>query len=305
MLSYLLSRLQQLVLVLVGISTVLFFLLRLSGDPVVLLVPEDAGEDVREAVRQSYGLDQSLWTQYLIFLSRAAVLDFGYSYRYDTPALSLVLDRLPATAVLAFTAVAVALAVAIPVGVVSAVKRESVGSSLVMLAALFGQAMPVFWLGILLILVFAVGLGWLPSFGNEGPLHIILPALTLGLVIMAKIARLMRSGMLEVLEQDYVRTAYAKGLTASTVLWRHALRNGLISVVTIVGLELSHLLGGAVITETIFAWPGLGRQLTQAVQVRDYPLIQATVFMIALFVVLINFAVDATYRGLDPRIREG
>jgi peptide/nickel transport system permease protein len=304
MVQYIAGRFQQLILVLFGISTVLFFLLRLSGDPVVLLVPEDAGEDVREAVRRSYGLDQPWWVQYGIFLRRALVLDFGYSYRYDSPALSLVLDRLPATAQLALAAILVALIVAIPIGVAAAVRPGSVASSLMMVAALFGQSMPVFWLGILLILVFAVSLRWLPSFGNEGPLYLILPAATLGLVIMAKIARLMRSGMLEVLEQDYVRTAYAKGLSTRSVVWGHAVRNALIAVVTIVGLELSHLLGGAVITETIFAWPGLGRQLIQAVQVRDYPLIQASVFVVALSVVLTNFAVDGLYRLLDPRIRE-
>ena len=229
--------------------------------------------------------------------------DLGRSLRYRQPALPLVLERLPATAELALAALFVSLLVAIPAGVISAVRRDTAYDNLTMLGALFGQSMPVFWLGIMLILIFSVRLELLPTSGRGGLDHLILPAVTLGLYSTARVTRLVRAGMLDVIGQDYIRTAQAKGLPDRRVIVKHALRNTLIPVVTIIGLELGTLLGGAVITETIFAWPGIGRLAVTAIFQRDYPLVQATVLVTALVFVLSNLLVDLLYGWLDPRIR--
>jgi ABC-type dipeptide/oligopeptide/nickel transport system permease component len=299
---YVLQRLIQLVPVLLGISTMLFFLLRMSGDPVYLLVGDDASPEVVARIRHAYGFDKPVLQQYGEFLAKAVVLDFGDSIRANQPASRQVLNRLPATLQLSLVAMALAIVVALPLGIISAIRRGGGSSALVMLGALFGQSVPSFALGIYLILIFGVTLHWLPTFGYGRPENLILPAITLAALPMARYARLMRSEMLEVLGQDYIRTAYAKGLGPVNVVRSHALKNALIPVVTQIGLDFGLLFAGSVIIETIFAWPGVGRLLIESAQNRDYPVVQATVFMIASVVVIANLLVDLLYRWLDPRI---
>jgi len=300
---YLLRRLAQSLLVLLGISVVVFVILHLTGDPTLLLLPPDASAEEIAKFRRAMGFDDPLYLQYWRFLRGALRGDFGTSLRHDEPALGLVWQRMPATIELTAVALGVALLLAIPAGIVSAVFRNTALDYVSTVLALVGQAMPTFWLGIMLILVFSVGLHLLPSSGRGGPANLVLPALTLGLFTTARIMRLTRSGMLEVLGQDYVRTARAKGVGERRVVWKHALKNAGIPIVTIVGLELGTLLGGAVITETIFAWPGVGRLSVQAIYNRDYPVVQAAVFVLASIFVLVNLVVDVLYTYLDPRIR--
>ena len=300
---YLLRRLAQSVLVLLGVSFVVFFILYLTGDPALVLLPPDAtAEDIRE-FRARMGFNDPFIVQYGRFLGGALRGDFGQSVRHGEPAFGLVLERLPATFELSGAALLVALVLAIPAGVVSAVRRNTATDYVATVVALLGQSMPTFWLGIMLILIFSVQLNVLPSSGRGGLEHLLLPAVTLGLFTTARITRLTRSGMLEVLNQDYIRTARAKGVSGPPVVWKHAFKNAAIPIVTIVGIELGTLLGGSVITETIFAWPGVGRLSVQAIYNRDYPVVQAAVFLLASTFVLVNLVVDLLYTYLDPRIR--
>ena len=301
--SYLLRRLWQAVLVLFGVSVVVFLILHLTGDPAALLLPPDASAEDVVRFRQAMGFDDPVAVQYVRFLKGALRGDFGESVRHGEPAMDLVLERLPATYELAGAGLLLALCLAIPAGIISAVKRNTPIDYFSTVVALMGQAMPTFWLGIMLILVFSVRLNWLPSSGRGDLQHLILPAVTLGLFTTARITRLTRSGMLEVLGQDYIRTARAKGVSEKPVVWKHALKNASIPIVTIVGIELGTLLGGSVITETIFAWPGVGRLSVQAIFNRDYPVVQAAVFILASTFVFLNFLVDVAYTWLDPRIR--
>jgi ABC-type dipeptide/oligopeptide/nickel transport system permease component len=301
--SYLLRRLWQSLIVLFGVSVVVFLILHLTGDPAGLLLPPDATAEDIAKFRRAMGFDDPVAVQYLRFLKGAVRGDFGESLRHGEPAMGLVLERLPATFQLAGAGLLIALCLAIPAGIVSAVRRNTAVDYVSTVVALLGQAMPTFWLGIMLILVFSVRLSWLPSSGRGSLEHLILPAITLGLFTTARITRLTRSGMLEVLGQDYIRTARAKGVGESPVVWKHALKNASIPIVTIVGIELGTLLGGSVITETIFAWPGVGRLSVQAIFNRDYPVVQAAVFLLASTFVIVNFLVDVVYTYLDPRIR--
>ena len=301
--SYLLRRLWQAVLVLFGVSVVVFLILHLTGDPAALLLPPDASAEDVARFRKAMGFDDPVFVQYVRFLRGALRGDFGESVRHGEPAMHLVLERLPATFELAGAGLLLALCLAIPAGIISAVKRNTPIDYVSTVVALLGQAMPTFWLGIMLILVFSVRLNWLPSSGRGDFQHLILPAVTLGLFTTARITRLTRSGMLEVLGQDYIRTARAKGVSERPVVWKHALKNASIPIVTIVGIELGTLLGGSVITETIFAWPGVGRLSVQAIFNRDYPVVQAAVFILASTFVFLNFLVDVAYTWLDPRIR--
>ena len=303
MFGYLARRLVDLCAAVLGVSTIAFLALRLSGDPVALLVTEYATEAEIARVRALLGLDQPLWVQYGRFLSDVLRGEFGESLRFIKPAATLVWETLPATMTLAVAAVAIATAVAVPLGILAAVRRGTVLDGAATILATVGQSMPYFWLGILLILVFAVHLRVLPPFGSGTWRHLILPAVTLSMTPLARTMRLVRSGMVEVLGQDYIRTAWAKGLGPRRVLFRHALQNAAIPVVTILGLDFGTLLGGAVVTETIFAWPGVGRLIVQAIQSRDYPVVQAAVFYLALVFVLINLLVDVIYAHLDPRIK--
>ena len=299
---YLLKRLWHTVYVVIGISMISFFFIHLSGDPVMLMLPADASVAQMEQLRQQLGLNDPLPVQYWRFATRAIRGDFGESLYYHIPALRLILERLPASLELAVAAMVVALGISIPIGIISAVRRGSALDMASMFAALFGLSMPHFWLGIMFILLFSVKLGWLPTSGRGTLAQLIMPALALGLSLMAMFARLTRSVMLEVLSLDYVRTARAKGLKERIVIGKHALKNALIPLVTVAGMQFGFLIGGTVIIETVFAWPGAGRLVVQAIFNRDYPLVQACVFILALIFVTINFLVDMLYVYLDPQI---
>ena len=300
---YVLSRLGQTALVVFLSLTAVFGLVRLSGDPVLLFMPTDIQAKDVDEFRQRLGFNDPLAVQYARFLSGAVRGDFGESLRYKRDALGLVLERLPATLLLAATAVALTLVIAIPLGVISAVRRDTVVDHVGTLATVLGQAIPGFWLGLMLIYLFAVYLRWLPTGGTGGVAHLVMPTTVLAAFFAARIARLTRSTVLEALGEDYVLTARAKGLGAGRVIGKHALRNAAIPVVTLAGLEIGQLLGGAVITETIFAWPGLGRLTVQALLNRDFPVVLAAVFVTSLTYTLINLTVDLAYGWLDPRVR--
>ena len=300
---YLLRRGLQSLLVLLGVSFVVFSILFLTGDPALVLLPPDASIEDIAIFRKVNGFDAPFLVQYGRFLYGAFRGDFGQSIRHGEPAFDLVMERMPATFELAGAALLIALCLAIPAGIISAVRRNTIIDYISTVVALLGQSMPTFWLGIMLILLFSVQLNLLPSSGRGGWANMLLPAVTLGLFTTARITRLTRSGMLEVLSQDYIRTARAKGVANPPVVWKHALKNAAIPIVTIVGIELGTLLGGSVITETIFAWPGVGRLSVQAIYNRDYPVVQAAVFTLAATFVLVNLFVDVLYTYLDPRIR--
>lgn len=285
-----------------GVSTLIFVILRLSGDPTALFVAETATAEDVQRVREAMGFDQPLPLQYARFIGRAAVGDFGTSFRFNQPALGLVLARLPATLALTLASIAVAALVGVPLGVVAALRRGSRWDASIMVVTFLGQSVPTFWLGIMLILVFAVGLRLFPASGGEGLTALVLPGTTLGVYMMARIARIARSSMLEVLRQDYIRTARSKGLRERAVVLHHGLKNASISIVTMIGFTFATLIGGAIVTETIFAWPGVGRLLVEGVYHRDYPVVQAAVFVTALFVAACNLATDLLYAYLDPRI---
>jgi ABC-type dipeptide/oligopeptide/nickel transport system permease component len=302
--TYIRRRLLQSVIVVFGVSVLVFFLLRLApGDPVLMLLAESAGPEQIAEARAKWGLDKPIYVQYGVFLSRAVRGDLGNSLFFQQPALEVLMERMPATLQLSAVALFFSLSIAIPVGLLSALKRDTIWDYLGTNLAMLGQALPPYWLGIMLILIFSVALGWFPTSGRGTWRHLVLPAITLGSVLMALITRLVRSGMLDVLSEDYVRTARAKGLPERTVIIRHALRNILIPLVTVIGLQLGALFGGAVITESIFAWPGVGRLALQAISARDYPLVQASVLVISVVYVFLNLAVDLIYVYLDPRIR--
>jgi peptide/nickel transport system permease protein len=301
--AFLARRLAQALVVVLGVSFVVFFILHLTGDPALLLLPPDATAEEIRNFREAMGFNDPFLVQYWRFLRGAVQGNFGESLRHGQPAMRLVLERLPATFELAGAAMLIALCVAIPAGILSAVRRNTASDYCSTVVALLGQSMPTFWLGIMLILVFSVWLRVLPSSGRGDLEHLLLPAVTLGLFTTARMMRLTRSGMLEVLGQDYIRTARAKGLGEPPVVWKHALRNAAVPIVTIAGLELGALLGGSVVTETIFAWPGVGRLSVQAIYNRDYPVVQAAVFVLATTFVVVNLLVDLVYTSLDPRIR--
>jgi ABC-type dipeptide/oligopeptide/nickel transport system permease component len=300
---HLLTLIVHLVGVTLGVSILSFVFMHLSGDPVMLMLPADATSRQIEEFRERMGFNDPIPLQYLRFLSGAVRGDFGVSLRHQQPAMGLVLERLPATLELAVTGMGIALLVAVPFGILSAIRRGSAFDYLVMAGALLGLSMPNFWVGIVGILIFSVKLRLLPTAGRGTWAQLILPSLALGSYLMALIARLTRSGMLEVISQDYIRTAHAKGLAEPLIIVRHALMNALIPLVTVVGLQMGELLGGTVVIETVFAWPGVGRLILQAVFQRDYPLVQAAVFLLAMIFVGANLLVDVAYRYLDPRIR--
>jgi peptide/nickel transport system permease protein len=303
MIRYLLGRLGESVLAVLGVVTIVFVVTRLIGDPAVLMLPVGATAEQIAAFRAQLGIDRPIHVQYIDFLAQAVRGDFGRSFQHARPAFEVVLERMPATLQLATTAIVLGLLIGGAAGLLAALRRGTLTEVLVMLFALIGQATPVFWLGLMLILYFAVELGWVPTGGSGTIWHLILPALTLATFTSASIARLLRSSVIDVLREDYVRTARAKGLMPATVLAWHVARNALIPVVTMVGILMGELLGGSVITETVFAWPGVGRIIIQAIEVKDFPVVQAGIMLIAITFVTINFAVDLLYGVLDPRIR--
>ncbi|MDR7426363.1 MAG: ABC transporter permease [Armatimonadota bacterium] len=287
-----------------GVSVGVFLMIHLvPGDPVLVMLSEFASPADQQALRQQLGLDRPLYIQYWRYLSGALRGDLGRSVRSNRPVVSEIAWRLPNTLRLAVVAMLLAAASGGLVGVASAVRRNTLWDHATMLAVLAGLSMPSFWLGLMLMIIFAVRLEWLPVAGYEGWQYVILPGLTLAAGPAAVLARLTRSSMLEVLNQDFVRTARAKGLREQTVVVKHALKNSLIPVVTVLGLQFGHLLGGAVITESVFAWPGVGRLVVEAILARDFPVVQGTVLVIALGFVLVNLIVDVLYAYLDPRIR--
>ncbi|MBP3041405.1 ABC transporter permease [Bacillaceae bacterium Marseille-Q3522] len=301
--KYLMRRLIQIIPVLFIISFFVFGLVHLAGDPVNLMLPEDATEEDREELRKALNLDKPFLVQYGTFVGNLVTGDFGTSFRYNESALPIVLERLPATLELAAASMIVAIILAIPLGIWSATKQNSIFDLFATGGAVLGKAMPSFWVGIMLILLLAVNFQFFPVSGRGTFAHLVLPAITLGTGIAAEMTRLIRSSMLEILHQDYVRTAKSKGLRDSIVIYRHAFRNSLIPVVTITALQISSLVGGALVTETVFSWPGLGQLLVQAVNARDMAIVQASVFVIAFIVIAINLLSDIIYRLLDPRIK--
>jgi ABC-type dipeptide/oligopeptide/nickel transport system permease component len=303
LLPFLVSRIVRAAVALWLVSTVVFIVMRLSGDPVPLLLPPEAPRSEIFRVRAELGLDRPLPVQYVIFLANALRGDFGRSIHFRQPAFRVVLGYLPATFELGLSAFALALVVAVPIGVVSAMRRNSVVDQATMGLALVGQAAPTFFIGILLILIVSLKLGLLPTSGRGDWRYLVLPALTLGAFAMASIARLTRSAVLEVLRADYIRTARAKGLAETLVVAKHTLKNAAVPIVTITGLQFGTLLGGAVVTETVFAWPGIGRLAIQSIYNRDYPIVQCTVFLSAVLFIVINFCIDLIYGLLDPRVR--
>jgi peptide/nickel transport system permease protein len=301
--KFLMKSILQIIPVMFLISLIVFVLVRVTGDPVSLMLPEDATDEDRMVLTQALGLDQPLHIQYVSFMSGVLQGEFGESYRYNQEALPIVLERLPATFELAVASMIVAVVIAIPLGILSATQKNSFWDVFITGSAVLGKAMPSFWLGIMLILLLSVEFNLLPVSGRGTFAHLILPAITLGTGIAAEMTRLIRSSMLEILGQDFVRTARSKGLVEAVVVYKHAFRNALIPVVTIMALQTSTLIGGALITETVFSWPGMGQLLIQAVNARDMAIIQASVFVIAFLVILSNLLADLAYRFLDPRIK--
>ncbi len=300
---YILGRIVQVIPTLVGVSVIAFVVMRMLGDPAHLVLGENATPQAIAEYRREQGLDQPLYVQYARFMANALQGDFGYSFRYRTPVFPLLLERLPATMALGLCALGLAVVLGVPLGILAALRRGRWGDELIRGVALVGQAVPGFFLGLVLIIVFAVNLGWLPTGGTGDWRHLVLPSVSLSAFLMALIARFTRSSLLDVLGQDYIRTARAKGLSDRTATMRHAMRNTLIPLVTVIALQAGVLFSGAVVTETVFGWPGVGRLAVEAVQGRDFPLIQATVLFMSGAVVLINLLVDISYAFLDPRVR--
>jgi len=302
--TYVLSRLAQSALTLLGVSVLVFVILRvLPGDPARMLLPDGAPESAVAELNRQLGLREPLVVQYGLFLGSVARGDFGQSFQYRAPALRVVLERLPATVQLTLAAMFITIAAGVPLGIFTAVRRGTRYDVAGTIVAVLGQSLPNFWLGIMLILLFGVALRWLPTSGFAGWTSLVLPAVTLAAFPTALVARLTRSSMLEILNRDYIRTGRAKGLAERRVVFRHALRNAAIPVLTVIGLQIGALLGGAVITESIFAWPGMGKLIVDAIFFRDFPVVQTVLILSATVFVVINLAVDLLYTVIDPRIR--
>jgi len=304
LLRFLLFRIAQIPLVIIVVSLIVFLFLNASGDPVRMLMPIEATEADIERMRVALGLDRPLMVQYVDFLWNALQGDFGMSLRARRPAIDVVLDALPATLELAFAALVLATIISLPLGILAAVRRNTVIDWVATAISVLGQSMPVFWLGILMILVFSVHLGWLPASGRGHWTALIMPALALGWYMNALMSRMTRTAMIEVLNQPYIRTARAKGLSRRRVVLGHAFGNARIPIVTIWGLQAGAMLTGTVITETVFSWPGLGRASIYALQSRDFPVVLASIALFTLMFLVINLLVDLAYFLLDPRVRQ-
>ncbi|MER2537065.1 MAG: ABC transporter permease [Rhizobiaceae bacterium] len=300
---YLLTRLGEVLLSLWGAMTIVFIAARMLGDPVIMMLPMGASPADIELMRKTLRLDDPLIVQYLQFMWNAARGDFGVSFQFQRPAMDLVLERLPATILLAVSALVIGIVVGGTLGFVAARWRGTILAPIATVLALLGQATPVFWLGIILILAFSTSLGWLPSGGTGSLSHLILPSITLATFTAASVMRLLRSSMIEVVSEDFVRTAWSKGLKPRAVYVWHVMRNALLPVVTMVGILAGELLGGAVITETVFAWPGVGRLVMQGIETKDFAVVQAAAATIAAIYIFVNFIVDLLYLLIDPRIR--
>ena len=302
---YVLRQLVQLVVVIIGISLLSFGILYVLGDPVLLLLPQNAGKEEYERYHRLLGLDQPLYVQYWKFASKAVQGDFGKSWYADTPAFRLVLERMPPTIYLTSAGLLVALLIALPLGILAALKRHSLVDNLCTMVAVAGQAMPLFWLGIMLIIIFAVRLRVLPASGYGTWQHFLMPAFCLGAFLAPITMRLVRSGVVEVMNMEFIKTARAKGVGERMVVIKHAFRNACIPVITVLGLQFGQLLGGAIITETVFAWPGVATLTVESIRNQDFPVVQCAVVLLALLIVSINFVVDMIVALIDPRIRVG
>jgi peptide/nickel transport system permease protein len=301
--KYIIKRAIGAVISILGAATIVFFLIRISGDPVRLMLPPEASEEQVVQLRESLGYDDPLLVQYGRYLLDLCKGDFGTSLHYKQPALGLILERIPATLELAVLAIVVASVLGILAGIVAAVRRNGIFDMVSNVLVMLGQSIPVFWLSILLILIFSVTLKIFPTSGRSGIMSMILPSIALAAYPAATITRLMRSSLLDVMSQDYIRTARAKGVAKWGVVFLHALKNAFVPVLTVIGMEFGTMLGGAVVTETIFAWPGIGRLMIQAVYNRDFPLVQACVLVISFIFVVVNLVVDLSYTLFDPRIK--
>ena len=302
---YALRQVLQLAVVIVGISMLAFAILHVIGDPVTLLLPQNAGKEEYARYNKLLGLDKPLYVQYWKFATRAVQGDFGKSWYADTPAFKLVLERMLPTLYLTTAGLVTALLIALPLGILAALKRHSFVDSLCTVAAVAGQAMPIFWLGIMLIIIFAVQLRLLPASGYGTWQHFLMPSFTLGAFLAPITMRLVRSGVIEIMNMEYIKTARAKGLAEWLVVIKHAFRNACIPVITVLGLQFGQLLGGAVVTETVFAWPGVATLTVDAIRNQDFPVVQCAVVLLALIIVAINFLVDMIVGLIDPRIRVG
>ncbi len=302
---YLARQLVQLMVVIVGISMLAFAILHVIGDPVLLLLPQNAGKEEYARYHKLLGLDKPIYVQYWKFASRAIQGDFGKSWYTDTPAFRLVLQRMAPTIYLTLAGLVMALLIALPLGILAALKRHSFVDNLCTMVAVAGQAMPIFWLGIMLIIIFAVRLKALPASGYGTWQHFLMPAFTLGAFLAPLTMRLVRSGVIEIMNMEYIKTARAKGLGEWMVVVKHAFRNACIPVITVLGLQFGQLLGGAIITETVFAWPGVATLAVESIRNQDFPVVQCAVVLLALIIVSVNFLVDMIVGLIDPRIRVG
>ena len=305
MLRYFFSRLRLAIITILGVSLIVFVTSRMSGDATLLLLPQDASEADIKAMQHDLGLDASYPVQYYRFVVNVAHGDFGQSLRYREPALGLVMSRLPATLELAFSAFILSTIVGLILGIVAARMRSSWFDYGARIFSITAQSMPSFWVGIMLILVFAVDLRWLPTSGAQGIQYLVLPVITLALVPIASTLRITRSAMIETLDADYVKFLRVKGLAERYIVWKHAFRNALVPVIAISGLTLGFLIGGTVIIESVFAWPGLGNLMVEAIFTRDYPVIQSGVAVTSVFLIFLNLAVDLLFGVIDPRVRFG
>jgi ABC-type dipeptide/oligopeptide/nickel transport system permease component len=303
MFRYILRRVILAIPSILGVVIIVFFLSRIIGSPVYVLMQAESNAEDIQAIERSLGLDKPLGEQFVRYIGRVMRGDFGNSYWSDRPAMEIVMERFPATLQLAWVSLAFAIIVGIFLGMIVALNRDTFTDIFVSLLSLFGISMPSFWLGLMLILVFGVTLNLLPISGNDTFLHLVMPAFTLGFSMVAIIVRLIRNDLLDVIHRPYITTAYAKGLSKRKVIFKHALKNALIPTVTMIGLQFGSLLGGSVVVETVFAWPGLGRLMIQSIYKRDFPIIEASVFLYAIFFIVVNIVVDVIYSFLDPRIR--
>lgn len=304
MLKYILRRVVMLIPVLLGVSFVVFTIMDFTpGDPVQMYLGSNYTPEAYDSITKELGLDKPFLVRYVNYVADAVRGDFGNSYSTKRPVVDEIIARFPTTLVLAAASMLVAVLVAIPLGVISAIKQNSVLDSLSMLLALFGVSMPNFWLGLMLIIIFAAGLGWFPSSGNEGLTSLVLPAITLSMNPLAMITRMTRSAMLETIRQDYIRTVRAKGMKESAVIIKHALRNAMIPITTTVGLQFGFAIGSTVLVETVFSWPGIGRLLVDSIKLKDAPIVLAVVLILATFFTIINLLIDILYAFFDPRIK--
>jgi peptide/nickel transport system permease protein len=303
MTRYIINRFLQTIPTLIGVSIIAFALLRLTGDPARAVLGDMASHEAVEAYREEHGLNDPLIQQYLRFIGDILHGDFGVSLRYNEPVFDLFLERLPPTLELGLAAMALAIVVGVPVGIFSAIRWNTTWDVIIRTLVLFGQAVPGFYLGLLFIIIFSVNLRLLPTGGRGGLKHLIMPSVALSTFLVALIVRFTRSAVLDVLRQDYIRTARAKGLNEKLIIYRHVLKNALIPLITVIGLQIAILFSGAVVTETIFSWPGVGRFAVQAIYARDFPIVQVVILFMAFVIVFINLIVDIAYAYLDPRIR--